>query len=131
MEITLTTIVLAAFIEDGRVLMGRRADHKKQFPGHWDLVGGHVEEGETLEVALVREAQEEVGLMPTTFRDLGAFSDDETEATYHLFVVTEWSNDPPKLLGDEHTELTWVRVSEATSLRPLAHPSVISVVGQV
>lgn len=58
MEMTLTTIVLAAFIEDGRVLMGRRADHKKQFPGDWDLIGGHVDEGETLEVAIVREVQE-------------------------------------------------------------------------
>ncbi|XUY30441.1 NUDIX hydrolase (plasmid) [Agrobacterium sp. rho-8.1] len=127
----MTTILLAAFIEDGRVLMARRADHKKQFPGHWDLIGGRVDQGETLEVALIREAQEEIGLMPTAFRDLGTFNDDETEATYHLFVVTEWSNDPPKLLGDEHTQLVWVRVSEANSLSPLAHPGFISVVGQV
>lgn len=46
--------------------------------------------------------------MPTTFRNLGAFNDDETEATYHLFVVTEWSNNPAKLLGDEHIKLKWV-----------------------
>jgi len=32
------------------------------FPDHWDLIGGHVEEGETPEEALVREYKEELDL---------------------------------------------------------------------
>jgi 8-oxo-dGTP diphosphatase len=32
------------------------------FPGHWDLIGGHVEDGETPEEALVREFKEELNL---------------------------------------------------------------------
>jgi 8-oxo-dGTP diphosphatase len=32
------------------------------FPNHWDLIGGHVEEGETPEQALVRETKEEIGV---------------------------------------------------------------------
>jgi 8-oxo-dGTP diphosphatase len=32
------------------------------FPDHWDLIGGHVEEGETPERALVREVKEELGI---------------------------------------------------------------------
>lgn len=32
------------------------------FPDHWDLIGGHVEEGETPEQALVREVKEELGI---------------------------------------------------------------------
>lgn len=32
------------------------------FPGHWDLIGGHVEDGETPEEALVREVKEELGI---------------------------------------------------------------------
>jgi 8-oxo-dGTP diphosphatase len=32
------------------------------FPDHWDLIGGHVEEGETPEEALVREFKEELDL---------------------------------------------------------------------
>lgn len=32
------------------------------FPNHWDLIGGHVEEGETPEEALVREIKEELDI---------------------------------------------------------------------
>jgi 8-oxo-dGTP diphosphatase len=32
------------------------------FPAYWDLIGGHVEEGETPEEALVREVKEELDI---------------------------------------------------------------------
>jgi 8-oxo-dGTP diphosphatase len=32
------------------------------FPNHWDLIGGHIEEGETPEQALVREVKEELDI---------------------------------------------------------------------
>ncbi len=125
------TIVLAAFIEGSRVLMARRADHKKQYPGHWDLIGGHVDRGESLDAALVREAEEEVGLTPTVFRRLGVFNDDENEADYHLYVVNNWQNGRPRLLGDEHTELAWISVSNINTVTPLAHPEIISLLEPV
>jgi 8-oxo-dGTP diphosphatase len=32
------------------------------FPDHWDLIGGHLEEGETPEEALIREVKEELDI---------------------------------------------------------------------
>ena len=47
--------------EEGELLLYLR-DNKPgiPFPQHWDLIGGHVEEGETPEEALRREVKEEL-----------------------------------------------------------------------
>jgi 8-oxo-dGTP diphosphatase len=49
--------------EKGEFLLSLR-DNKSwiPFPHHWDLIGGHVEEGETPEEALVREVKEELDI---------------------------------------------------------------------
>lgn len=38
------------------------------FPNCWDLIGGHIEEGETPEEALIREVKEELGITLDEFR---------------------------------------------------------------
>lgn len=51
------------FDRQGKLIIYQRDDKPQiPFPNHWDLIGGHVEEGETPEQALVRETQEEIGL---------------------------------------------------------------------
>jgi 8-oxo-dGTP diphosphatase len=49
--------------DEGQFLLYLR-DNKPgiPFPGHWDLIGGHVEAGETPEEALVREVKEELDI---------------------------------------------------------------------
>ena len=49
--------------DNGEFLLALR-DNKPgiPFPNHWDLIGGHVEEGETPEEALVREVKEELNI---------------------------------------------------------------------
>lgn len=48
---------------DGRLLLQKRSADKDIQPGKWDTsVGGHVDYGESVDVALQREAAEELGL---------------------------------------------------------------------
>ncbi|QBD80931.1 HAD-IIA family hydrolase [Ktedonosporobacter rubrisoli] len=63
---------VAAIIFDNetRVLLGRRADN-----GLWGLPSGHVEPGETVAEAVVREVYEETGLGVQVERLIGLYSD--------------------------------------------------------
>ena len=50
---------------DGKVLLSRRSKHLRTFPGVWVPPGGHIEYGESLEEAGLRELAEETGLKVT------------------------------------------------------------------
>ena len=108
-------------VREGTVLLGRRALHKRICPGLWDIIGGHVEAGETAAQALARELREEIGVVPVAMSRIGTLSlIDGTEAyTLHVFRVDAWTGDPV-LADDEHSELRWFTVEEATALPDLA-----------
>jgi 8-oxo-dGTP pyrophosphatase MutT (NUDIX family) len=55
--------IVGALIKDGRdrVYVHRRSPHRRLLPGTWDIIGGHVERGESPEAALTREIEEETG----------------------------------------------------------------------
>lgn len=54
---------VAALVQDEqhRVYVQRRTAERRLLPGIWDVVGGHLEPGETPEEALARELEEETG----------------------------------------------------------------------
>ncbi|MEQ1866343.1 MAG: NUDIX domain-containing protein [Micropepsaceae bacterium] len=110
-------LCVGALILDGqRILLGLRAAHKS-YPHRWDIPGGHVECGETLDQALIRELQEELDITPVRWTHDARHMQGDTEL--HLFRVTAWSG-TPRLCGDEHDELRWCHLSEAASLPNLA-----------
>ena len=107
----------ALFIRpDGKVLLGLRAPSKKSWPDHWDTIGGHVEDGETLDDALIREVQEETGVTPTEFLLIAMVRERQPErygdALHHVYAVTHWQGGEPANLCDEHTELRWFSIGE-------------------
>ena len=107
----------ALFINaEGKVLLRLRAPSKKAWPLHWDSIGGHVEAGESLEEALIREAREEVGVTPVEFRLIATVRERKPEiygdALHHVYAVTAWRGGEPANICDEHTELKWFGISE-------------------
>jgi 8-oxo-dGTP diphosphatase len=101
---------------NGDVLLGLRASAKKTWPCHWDTIGGHVEDGESLDGALIREVREEVGVTPIKFRLLATVQERRPEihgpALHHVYAVTGWQGGEPANICDEHTELRWFSVDE-------------------
>jgi 8-oxo-dGTP pyrophosphatase MutT (NUDIX family) len=66
-EIHRTIVSAIIFSKDGKVLMGRKDPSKGGvYTDCWHIPGGGVDEGETLEQALIREVQEETGITITT-----------------------------------------------------------------
>jgi 8-oxo-dGTP pyrophosphatase MutT (NUDIX family) len=108
---------------DGKILLGLRAPWKKAWPCHWDTIGGRVEPGESLQEALIREVQEEVGVTPTQFRLIAVFQERQPkiygEALHHVYAVTGWQGGDPANICDEHTELKWFSVNEMRLLTNL------------
>ena len=109
-------------MRDHVVLLARRAQHRTAYPDRWSFPGGHVEPGEALDAALIRECQEEIGITPVAFTPVGTIRDpnDEDPATYHMFSVTTWDGGEPVLIGDEHTSLRWFAPETAATLKELA-----------
>jgi 8-oxo-dGTP diphosphatase len=64
------TVVAAAVVRDGRVLVVRRAPGQK-LEGKWEFPGGKVEPGETDQAALEREMLEELGVTGRTEEFVG------------------------------------------------------------
>ncbi len=107
-------------VSEGRILLGKRAPGRKLRPNCWDMIGGHQNDGESLDQTLRREFEEEISVTPTDFRHLTVLAErapeDHFERAYHLFAITAWPGLGPAMRGDEHTEIRWFTVAEALEL---------------
>ena len=93
---------------DGRVLLAQRPEGKSM-AGLWEFPGGKVEAGETPEVALIRELQEELGintwqscLAPLSF---ASHAYDDFHLLMPLFACRKWEGTP---IAREGQVLKWV-----------------------
>jgi 8-oxo-dGTP diphosphatase len=121
-----TTVANGIVLRDRTLLLCKRRHERLLYPDCWGLPGGHIEPGEAIEHALVRELREELGVTPTVFRRMSICRDTapgaNTETTYHIYLVSDWEGGDPVMLGDEHSEIRWFETEAACELRNLALP---------
>ena len=89
---------LHVFDSEGRLYLQRRPDWKDIQPGKWDTaVGGHIDLGENVDMALRREAREELGLTDFQPEHLSSYifeSDRERELVNVFRAVVDTVPEP-------------------------------------
>ncbi len=98
------TKLAVSIIQDpvsGRVLLQHRDDNAKNSPNKWGLFGGGVEAGETPEVALKRELEEEIGISIDT-GEAKLIAEYEAEPNFYryVFLVTSIPESAKIVLGE-------------------------------
>jgi 8-oxo-dGTP diphosphatase len=95
-----------------RILILKRKQDDDTYPGFWDCVGGHFEEGESAEECMLREAKEESGQSMTIVRvgPLIEYLDDYGRAVAVPFLL---KHDPGKAIRPtEHSAFRWVSLGD-------------------
>ena len=103
--------VVAALITRGDRFMICRRPEGKARAGLWEFVGGKAEENETLEAALVRECEEEIGIRVRVGKVFKTVTHDYPDISVHLtiFYATVESGEPRPMEGNA---VAWITPAE-------------------
>lgn len=104
--------VLVLLIGDGKVLLTERAGGI-YLTGHWALPGGHVDAGEDVMSAAIREVREEVGveIPPGDLHFAGVTHHRPPHGDARVgfgFVATRWAGVPSNMEPSKCAKLAWV-----------------------
>lgn len=105
----------ASVIHDGRgnILLMKRGPNARDERGRWDICGGAIEFGETIEEAVVREVGEELCVKPLEMEFLTAYDAHRSNAgkrTHWVQILYSVKVDPNKVkIGepDKISEIGW------------------------
>jgi len=121
-------LVASALVPDcsGRIFVQQRTLTRRLFPGCWDLIGGHVEEGEEVISALKREIREETGWTLRTIRhelSTKAWSDGPNDYEERQFIVdVDGDLERPVLEAGKVSGWMWVDRTNVEKLKENRQP---------
>ncbi|MBA3280214.1 MAG: (deoxy)nucleoside triphosphate pyrophosphohydrolase [Geodermatophilaceae bacterium] len=110
------TVVAAAIIRGGKVLAAQRSS-PPALAGLWEFPGGKVEPGETEGQALIRECQEEIGVLVTPQCFLGEVPNPYGRGGVRLWSAVLCKPDEAQPVALEHLELRWLGASDLGSVQ--------------
>jgi 8-oxo-dGTP diphosphatase len=107
--------------DDGRIFVQRRSASRALFANCWDVVGGHVEPGESVDDALRREVREETGWQVTivlgSLGEVSYLGDDGRARVEEDFLVrVDGDLSRPRLEAGKVTEFRWIAEADLASL---------------
>lgn len=107
--------------KDGKFLVTKRKMTDGYMPGLWDLPGGTVEAGETVEDAVVREVAEETGLRIMVHGPRAVYTvRSSLPARQNVNITYDCTWVSGAVVLAEHDEFRWVTLAEAATL-PCIH----------
>jgi len=112
-------ITVCAFLynEKGELFIARRASTKSFLPNTYELVGGHVEFGETLQGSIVRELKEEIEIDVIVEEPFYAFTYTSNNDSTHTIEVDYFAKLPNYdqsiiINPEDHSEYKWINEFE-------------------
>ncbi|MCL4543131.1 MAG: NUDIX domain-containing protein [Chloroflexi bacterium] len=118
-------VVSAIIVNDeGRAFVQRRSLARRLFPNCWDIAGGHVDSGETLETALAREIRQETGWTLRRLVWLIAVNDWAVDIQEQVVLKREFTflvevtgdMSAPRLETEKFSEWRWIGPDEVLLL---------------
>lgn len=109
-EPQLVPCVSFILLRDGCVLLEKRRADKPVDPGLVMVPGGHIEDGESQQQALIREVREELGVEVSAAHYVASLLHPTTEVQLlHYWLVSEWAGD---ICAYEADEVFWQPLTE-------------------
>ena len=109
-----------AVVKDDRLLLVRRLSRRGR--GNWQIPGGFVEQNETMEIAVIREVEEEAGVTASVQGVLGIRNRYDEEGGNSLYIVMRLSprsgNPNPDM--KEVDQAKYFRLSEIQALEQIS-----------